>query len=174
MPAREPKRIVFFPLPPVREIDLVGAVDVFTSANRAVGGKPLYGIKIVNAEKAPADRKIAGMCGLSLNCDVDFRSFRGEIDTLLIPGGTGVEESYPDTAAVQWLRQAATDSRRVGSICTGAFLLAHAGLLDGRPAATHWAFAAELAKRHPQDNFDPEPIWVQDEKFYTAAVWTAV
>src|SRR5260370_34595948 len=95
MPARETKGIVFLTLPPVREIDLVGAVDVFTSENRAVGGKPLYGIKIVNAEKARADRKIAGMCGLSLNCDVDFRSFRGEIDTLLIPGGAGVEERYP-------------------------------------------------------------------------------
>jgi transcriptional regulator GlxA family with amidase domain len=66
MAARETKRIVFFTLPPVREIDLVGAVDVFTSANRAVGSKPLYDIKIVNAEKARADRKIAGMCGLSL------------------------------------------------------------------------------------------------------------
>jgi transcriptional regulator GlxA family with amidase domain len=173
MPARETKRIVFFTLPPVREIDLVGAVDVFTSANRAVGGKPLYGIKIVNAEKARADRKIAGMCGLSLTCDVDFRSFRGEIDTLLIPGGTGAEENYPDTAAVQWLRQAATDSRRVGSICTGAFLLAHAGLLDGRRAATHWAFAAELAKRYPTVNVDPEPIWIQDDNFYTSAGVTA-
>ena len=160
----ETKRIVFFTLPPVREIDLVGAVDVFTSANRAVGGKPLYGIKVVNAEKARADRKIVGMCGLSLYCDLDFRSFRGEIDTLLIPGGTGVEESYPD---------AATDSRRVGSICTGAFLLAHAGLLDGRRAATHWAFAAELAKRYPKVNVDPEPIWIQDDNFYTSAGVTA-
>ncbi len=173
MPARETKHIVFFTLPPVREIDLVGAVDVFTSANRAVGGKPLYGIKIVNAEKARADRKIAGMCGLSLCCDVDFRGFRGEIDTLLIPGGTGVEESYPDAAAAQWLGQAATDSRRVGSICTGAFLLAHAGLLDGRRAATHWAFATELAKRYPKVNVDPEPIWIQDDNFYTSAGVTA-
>jgi transcriptional regulator GlxA family with amidase domain len=102
MPAPgETKRIVLFTLPPVREIDLVGAVDVFTSANRTVGGKPLYDIKIVNAEKARADRKIAGMCGLSLHCQADFRSFRGEIDTLLIPGGTGVEESYSDAAALQ-------------------------------------------------------------------------
>jgi transcriptional regulator GlxA family with amidase domain len=173
MPARETKRVVFFTLPPVREIDLVGAVDVFTSANQVVGGKPLYGIKIVNARKARPDRKIAGMCGLSLYCDVDFQSFRGEIDTLLIPGGTGVEESCPDAAAVEWLRQAATDSRRVGSICTGAFLLAHAGLLDGRRAATHWAFAAELAKRYPKVNVDPEPIWIQDDNFYTSAGVTA-
>ena len=89
MPAPgETKRIVLFTLPPVREIDLVGAVDVFTSANRTVGGKPLYDIKIVNAEKALADKKISGMCGLSLYCDADFRSFRRKIDTLLVPGGT--------------------------------------------------------------------------------------
>jgi hypothetical protein len=64
MPDGETKRIVFFTLAPVREIDLVGAVDVFTSANRAVGGKPLYDIKVVNAEKARADRKIAFLSGL--------------------------------------------------------------------------------------------------------------
>jgi transcriptional regulator GlxA family with amidase domain len=90
--AAETKRIVLFTLPPVREIDLVGAVDVFTSANRAMGGKPLYDIKIVNAEKARGDRKIAGMCGLSLYCHADFRSFRGEIDTLLVPGGLALRK----------------------------------------------------------------------------------
>jgi transcriptional regulator GlxA family with amidase domain len=173
MPARETKRIVLFTLPPVREIDLVGAADVFTSANRAVGGEPLYDIKIVNAKKAPADRKISGMCGLSLYCDVDFRGFRSKIDTLLVPGGIGVEEGKPDAAAVRWLQRAAAQSRRVGSICTGAFLLARAGLLDGRRVATHWAFAAELAKRYPKINVDPEPIWAQDDNFYTSAGVTA-
>ena len=64
------------------------------------GGKPLYDIKIVNAEKARGDRKIAGMCGLSLYCHADFRSFRGEIDTLLVPGGIGVEEREPEAAAI--------------------------------------------------------------------------
>ena len=114
---------MLFTLPPVREIDLVGAVDVFTSANRAMGGKPLYDIKIVTAEKARADRKIAGMCGLSLSCHADIRSFRGDIiHTLLIPGGIGVEEREPEAAAIRWLRHAATDCRCVGSICTGAFL----------------------------------------------------
>jgi transcriptional regulator GlxA family with amidase domain len=174
MPApAETKHIVLFTLPPVREIDLVGAIDVFTSANRAMGGKPLYDIKIVNAEKARADRKIAGMCGLSLSCHADIRSFRGEIDTLLVPGGIGVEEREPEAAAIRWLRHAAADCRRVGSICTGAFLLARAGLLDGRRAATHWAFAAELAKRYPNVNVDPEPIWIQDDNFYTSAGVTA-
>ncbi len=167
------RRVVFFVLPPVREIDLVGAVDVFTSANRAVGGKPLYDIKIVSAEKARADRKIAGMCGLSLYCQADYRGFQGEIDTLLVPGGVGVEEKTPDAAAMRWLRRAARGSRRVGSICTGAFMLAHSGLLDGRRAATHWAFAAELARRYPRVNVDPKPIWIQDDNFYTSAGVTA-
>ena len=174
MPAAvETKRIVLFTLPPVREIDLIGAIDVFTSANRATGGKPLYELKIVSAEKARADRKIAGMCGLTLHCHDDFHTFCGEIDTLLVPGGIGVEEKKPDASAVRWLRQAAAKSRRVGSICTGAFLLAHTGLLDGRRAATHWAFAAELARRYPKVKVDPEPIWIQDENFYTSAGVTA-
>jgi transcriptional regulator GlxA family with amidase domain len=103
----------------------------------------------------------------------NFRNFRGEIDTLLVPGGIGVEEREPDTAAIEWLRQAAAESRRVGSICTGAFLLAHAGLLDSRRVATHWAFAAELARRYPKVNVDPEPIWIQDDNFYTSAGVTA-
>jgi transcriptional regulator GlxA family with amidase domain len=111
MPALETKRIVLFTLPPVREIDLVGAADVFTSANRAREREPLYEINIVNAEKAPADRKISGMCGLSLYCDADFRSFRGKIDTLLVPGGIGVEERKPDPASVTSMCQTPTERR---------------------------------------------------------------
>lgn len=128
---------------------------------------------LVNAGKSRAGGKIAGMCGLSLHCDDDFRSFRGQIDTLLVPGGIGVEEKLPDPQAVRWLRDSAAASRRVGSICTGAFLLAHAGLLDDRRAATHWAFAAELARRYPKVRVDAEPIWVQDGNFYTSAGVTA-
>jgi transcriptional regulator GlxA family with amidase domain len=172
-PDAETKRIVLFTLPPVREMDLVGAVDVFTSANRAVGGRPLYDIKVVSAEKARADRRIDGMCGLTLQCHADFRAFRGQIDTLLVPGGIGVEKRKPETAALKWLQKTVTDVRRVGSICTGSFLLAQAGLLDGRRATTHWAFAAELAKRFPKVNVDPAPIWVQDGNYYTSAGVTA-
>ncbi len=171
-PART-NRIVFFTLPPVREIDLVGPLDVFTSANRAVGGKPLYDVQIVSAEKARPDSKIAGMCGLSLHGHGDFHTFSGEIDTLLVPGGIGVEEKNPEQAAVEWLRRAAASSRRIGSICTGTFLLAYAGLLDGRQVTTHWAFASELLRRYPKVNVKPDPIWIQDHQFYTSAGVTA-
>lgn len=162
------KRVVFFVLPAVREIDLVGAMDVFTSANQLSGGKTLYELEVVCAEKAPGG-KMAGMSGVSLICHSDLRTFRGKIDTLLVPGGRGVEERTAPKSAVNWLRRAAERSRRVGSICTGAFLLAQAGLLDGRRAATHWAFAEELARRYPRVTVDPAPIWVQHGNYYTSA-----
>jgi transcriptional regulator GlxA family with amidase domain len=163
------KRIVFYTLPPIREIDLVSAVDIFTSANWAKGGKPLYEIKIVIAEKARADKNIAGMCGMNLRYDCDYKSFQGEIDTLIVPGGTGVQNRKADPKAIEWLQEAAKKARRIGSICTGALLLASAGLLDGRRVATHWAYAAELARRFPKVNVDPNPIWIQDQNLYSSA-----
>jgi transcriptional regulator GlxA family with amidase domain len=145
-PDVETKRIVLFTLPPVREMDLVGAVDVFTSANRAVGGQPLYDVKVVSAEKARVDRRIDRMCGLSLQCDDDFHRFRGQIDTLLVPGGVGVEQREPEEAALKWLQKTVIDVHRAGSICAGSFLLAQAGLLDGRRTTTHWAFAPRIGE----------------------------
>ena len=162
------KRIVFFGLPPVREIDLIGAIDVFATANQIAGGKPLYDLKIVSAEPVKR-RQITGMFGVSLSCDGDYRSFKMEVDTLLIPGGSGVEKKTAAPAALHWLRQTAKKSRRVGSICTGTFLLAQAGLLDGRRVTTHWRFATELARRYPKVQVDPDPIWIQDGQFYTTA-----
>jgi transcriptional regulator GlxA family with amidase domain len=162
------KRIVFFGLPPVREIDLIGAVDVFATANQIARGKPLYDLKIISAE--PVKRKqIAGMFGVSLSCDGDYRTFKMEVDTLLIPGGLGVEKKTASPAALHWLRKVAKKSRRVGSICTGTFLLAQAGLLDGRRVTTHWRFAAELAGKYPKVQVDPDPIWIQDGNYYTTA-----
>jgi transcriptional regulator GlxA family with amidase domain len=162
------KNIVFFALPPVREIDLVGPIDVFATANQITGGKPLYNLRVVSAESVKGGR-LAGMFGIHLSCDDDYRSFKGEIDTLLVPGGIGVEQKAATPAAIQWLRKAAKKSRRVGSICTGTFLLAQAGLLDGRRVGTHWCFAAELAKRYPKIKVDPDPIWIQDGNYYTSA-----
>jgi transcriptional regulator GlxA family with amidase domain len=162
------KRIVFFGLPPIREFDLIGAVDVFATANQINGGKPLYDLKILSAESVK-DSRIAGMFGVSLSCDGDYRSLRMEIDTLLVPGGLGVEEKMACPGALKWLQKVAKDCRRVGSICTGTFLLAQAGLLDGRRVTTHWRFAAELARRYPKVRVDPDPIWVQDGNYYTSA-----
>ena len=98
---------------------------------------------------------------------------KGPIDTLLVAGGLGVHAAAEDTRLVSWVRAAAARSRRVGSVCTGAFLLAEAGLLDGRRATTHWASCDELARRHPEVEVEPDPIFVRDGDVYTSAGVTA-
>ncbi len=156
----ERKRIALLVFPPVREIDIVGPLDAFSTANRLSGKRPLYEVTVI---RTGSKHEIVGMSGLSLLCHYDYRSFRGEIDTLLVPGGIGSEEGHPTEGALKWLRKAAAKSRRVGSICTGAFLLAGAGLLDGRRVTTHWAFASELESRFPKVKVDPTPIWMIEE-----------
>ncbi|CAG9198575.1 Transcriptional regulator [Paraburkholderia tropica] len=94
------------------------------------------------------------------------------IDTLIVPGIPIDDTTVPDPALVAWIAAAAPRARRVASVCTGAFYLAAAGLLDGRRATTHWRNAAQLARRYPQIDVDPEPIWLRDERD-GRAVWTS-
>jgi transcriptional regulator GlxA family with amidase domain len=98
---------------------------------------------------------------------------RGPIDTLVVAGGQGVREAAHDERLISWLRLAARRSRRVASVCTGAFLLARAGLLDGRRATTHWDACGALARRYPAIDVDPDPIFVRDGHVYTSAGVTA-
>jgi transcriptional regulator GlxA family with amidase domain len=92
---------------------------------------------------------------------------------LLVAGGTGVESAGQDQELMFWLRKAAPRVRRIGSICTGAFLLASAGLLDGKRAATHWKWAAQLAKNFADVTVDPDAIYIRDGNTYTTAGITA-
>ena len=160
------RRIVLLVLPPVRELDLVGIVDVFASANQLLPSERRYKIEIANADSAP---HIEGMHGLQFTSGVPYQTLRGEIDTLLIPGGVGVETRQAKSTLLSWLTRRTKNTRRMGSICTGAFLLAQAGLLDGRRATTHWAFAKQLGERFPAVKVDPNPIWIRDENIYTSA-----
>jgi transcriptional regulator GlxA family with amidase domain len=98
---------------------------------------------------------------------------RGKIDTLLVAGGTSIEQDEINIEAVRWLRKVAGRIRRIGSVCTGAMLLARAGLLDGRRATTHWNWCHVLIKRAPRANVDPDPIFIRDENVYTSAGVTA-
>jgi transcriptional regulator GlxA family with amidase domain len=97
----------------------------------------------------------------------------GGIDTLLVAGGIGAPRAAADRALIGWLRRIAPRARRLGSVCTGAFLLAEAGLLDGRRATTHWRFCRQLAERYPRVAVDPDPIFVRDRRVYTSAGVTA-
>jgi transcriptional regulator GlxA family with amidase domain len=98
---------------------------------------------------------------------------RAPLDTLLLAGGPGVHRAAADPTVVQWVRARAKNARRTASACTGAFLLAAAGLLDGRRAVTHWMHCAELARRFPAVRVEPDPIFVRDGSIWTSAGVTA-
>jgi transcriptional regulator GlxA family with amidase domain len=95
------------------------------------------------------------------------------VDTLVIPGGQGTREAHRDEALIRWIRRTAKRSRRVTSVCTGAFLLAEAGLLDGGRATTHWSQCAALRDQYPAIEVDPGPIFIKDGNIATSAGVTA-
>jgi transcriptional regulator GlxA family with amidase domain len=111
--------------------------------------------------------------GLTVTPDGSLADAPAGIDTLIVPGGAGSREAAGDAALIEWITGAASVARRTAGVCTGAFLLAAAGLLDGRRATTHWAAAQELARRHPEVQVDPEPIFLRDGATWTSAGVTA-
>ena len=171
----ETKRIVFVAGPGTEILDLVGPLQVFARASdmycrQNPGAPPIYSIEIVSIS---SQRSLMANCGLRFGVDKTFRDVRGKVDTLLVAGGDAVEQNTVNAAAVRWLRTIATRARRIGSVCTGAMLLARAGLLDGRRATTHWNWCHILIKRAPRADVDPNPIFIRDENVYTSAGVTA-
>ncbi len=168
------RRILLLAAPDSQILDLVGPFQVFTRASEILGRRnpsvpPLYSLEVITTERG----LLPTSCGLRLEAHRTFRQVRGAVDTLLIVGGSSVEEAREDTAVVRWLQHVAPQLRRVGSICTGAFLLARAGLLDDRRATTHWKYCNRLARRYPAIKVDPDPIFVRDGNVYTSAGVTA-
>jgi transcriptional regulator GlxA family with amidase domain len=165
------KTIVFLGFPGSQILDITGPYQVFVRAAEIYvrshrERKSPYKVILASTTRS---KIIATNCGLSLTASDTLRSLRGPIHTLLIAGGTGVEKASHDTPLIAWLRKVSPQTQRLGSICTGAFLLASAGLLDGKRAATHWKWAQELACRFKNITVDPEPIYVRDGKIYTTA-----
>lgn len=161
------RRVVIVAFPGVQVLDITGPGEVFSLADRVTGDS--YSVELVAADRAP----IASSSGFRLVPDRGLRRTSDAIDTLLVAGGLGVGEAERDERLIVWLRAAARRSRRVASVCTGAFLLARAGLLDGRRATTHWASCRSLAERYPDVEVDPDPIYVRDGNVYTSAGVTA-
>ncbi|HYH58320.1 MAG TPA: GlxA family transcriptional regulator [Thermoleophilaceae bacterium] len=161
------RRVVIVAFPRVQTLDVVGPTEVFSIADR-LANREAYTVEVVASS---ADALTTGS-GLRLLPHRTLAATRGPIDTLLVAGG-GVREAAQDERLVRWLRSAAARTRRVGSVCTGAFLLAEAGLLDGRRATTHWAACDELARRFPSVEVEEAPIYVRDGDVYTSAGVTA-
>ena len=160
-----PRRIVILAFPGVQPLDVVGPAEVFAGAD-ALAGEGKYTVEVVATDPGPIATR-SGAYGLAPKTTI--ARCRGPIDTLIVAGGFGVERAQDDAALIRWIRSAARRSRRVASVCSGTFLLASAGLLEGRTVTTHWASSAELAHRHPELTVDPNPIFVRDGDVWTSA-----
>jgi transcriptional regulator GlxA family with amidase domain len=157
--------------PAVQLLDVTGPVQVFASANDLVanaGGTPPYRLKLLTQ----GDQDVMSSAGVALTTSPLSQSSEA-LDTLLVAGGQGVEAAAANPALVDWVRRRARQARRVASVCTGAFLLAAAGVLDGRRAVTHWKDCARLAQRFPAVRVERDPIFVRDDRVWTSAGVTA-
>ncbi|MET0457229.1 MAG: DJ-1/PfpI family protein [Mycobacterium sp.] len=150
----------------VQPLDVTGPYDVFTSANRPELAAGAYTVLTASV----GGRPVRAGGGLQLGADVDLATL-GPVDTLVVPGGPGAES--PDPLVVEAIRAAAPRASRVVSVCTGAFVLAAAGLLDGREATTHWAFCDKLAAEYPAVKVRPEPVFLLSGQVATSAGVTA-
>ena len=157
--------------PAVQLLDVTGPLQVFASANDIVadaGGSRPYELRIVSQ----GGQNVTATAGLAIAAG-PLTEAGQVLDTLLIAGGEGAEAAAENPVLVDWIRQRATKARRVASVCTGAFLLAAAGVLDGRRAATHWKYCRRLAQRFPAVRVEPDPIFVCDGPVWTSAGVTA-
>jgi transcriptional regulator GlxA family with amidase domain len=164
----EPRFVAMLVYPGVVAMDVFGPLEAFASAN-AVAHRPLYRLAIAGMSLAPVETSL----GIRIAPSIAVADIKEPIDTLLVSGGFGQAEASCDQSLLAWLKAGRKQARRCGSICTGAFVLAAAGLLDGKRATTHWAMAEELSRRYPQVSVDVDRIFVRDGNVYTSAGVTA-
>jgi len=168
--ATRPRRVWVLAFPGVQVLDVTGPWEVFALANRIGSPRtPRYELTLV----APTAGRLTTSGGLALVADRSLAEATGPVDTLVVAGGLGTRPRERDPRLVVWIRRTARRARRVASVCTGAFLLAEAGLLDGRRVATHWAMCAALQRRFPAVRVERDPIFVRDGTVVTSAGITA-
>lgn len=160
------RKVLIVGFPGVQGLDLVGPFEVFTSASLvlAAQGKEAYQPVVASLDGQPVTTET----GLTFGA-VELPDPSEPVDTLVLPGGRGAHDGRRDPRLIDWIVAAAPQARRVVTVCTGAFLAAQAGLLDGCRATTHWAFADELAREFPAVDVDPDPIFVRS----SPTLWTA-
>lgn len=166
------RTICIIAFPGCQSLDVTGPYEVFAGANQYLEntGKPAaYRVRLAST----AGLTVKTQSGLQLRADSPIAKLRGPIDTLVIGGGPGSREVERDTRTLDVLRRLTAASRRIASVCTGSFVLAALGLLDGKRATTHWAACKELGRRYPRIAVDADPIFVRDGRIYTSAGVTA-
>ena len=147
----------------VQSLDVVGPAEVFWEAARRLGDPDAYHVQVMGV----SDEPIRGTGALRFLADRTIHDPDEPIDTLLVAGDPSFQELAP--AVTQWLARRAPETRRYGSICTGVFLLAAAGLLEGKRVTTHWECADKLRRDYPQLNIDPDQIFIREGRLSTAA-----
>ncbi|WP_428538433.1 GlxA family transcriptional regulator [Rhodopila sp.] len=166
--------------PAVQLLDVAGPLQVFATVNDLVadaGGTAPYALRVV-ARRSQAGSGEPGGGGVTASAGLGIFTnplppVDAALDTLMVAGGRGIETAAADSVLIDWVRRRAERSRRVASVCTGAFLLAEAGLLNGKRAATHWSLCADLSRRFPAVRVEPDPIFVRDGSVWTSAGVTA-
>ena len=160
------RTVIFFAFSGMQTLDVVGPLEVFATASlvAAAKGRDGYQPVIASVDGKPVTTSSGLTLATTKLLDPDKPA-----DTLVLPGGAGVHAARADARVVDWTRTVAAGARRVASVCTGAFLAAQAGLLDGCVATTHWGSADQLAREFPSIVVDPDPIFVRS----SATVWTA-
>lgn len=160
-------RILIPAFPGVQALDVAGPVEVFSIATRLGVGD--YEIELAAADRSP----IKTSSGLELVPKRSLTPTRAAVDTMIIPGGEGTRQALEHGQLIRFISRTARGARRVASVCTGAFLLAEAGLLDGRRATTHWTACAALRRRYPAVTVEEDPIFIRQDNVWTSAGVTA-
>jgi transcriptional regulator GlxA family with amidase domain len=152
----------------MQALDLTGPLDVFGAANALASGMPPYELHVIGVHTGAVQAE-NGLAVLPA-CSIEDAP---PLDTLLIPGGVGSRLGESEPQLLAWLRRQADTTRRMVSVCTGAYILAATGLLDGRRVATHWQYAEDLARRFPTIHVEPERLFLRDGRFATSGGLTA-
>ncbi|PCE21786.1 AraC family transcriptional regulator [Paraburkholderia acidicola] len=155
--------------PGVQALDVAGPLDVFSEANGFLPAGEHYAVTVVGPERGV----LRASNGLAIVADSTFDETPQRFDLVLVAGGPALPVAPPDARLIAWIVQAAARSALYGSVCTGAFALGHAGLLDGRRVTTHWQHARQLADQFPHAQVDFDRIYLRDERLVTSAGVTA-
>ncbi|WP_223609477.1 GlxA family transcriptional regulator [Chryseobacterium sp. OSA05B] len=164
----ETKNIVLLVLPQVQLLDIAGPCDVFTSANRFMVNEQPYSGYRIHLLSGTSEKILYSGSGMPIMCshtiyDIDF-----PVDTLLVGGTDLAVLNDLNTDIYTFLQKLTPKVRRMGSVCTGAFVLAKAGLLQGKQVTTHWKFADILQKSYPELEVNVNPFFIRDQQIYTS------
>jgi transcriptional regulator GlxA family with amidase domain len=160
-----PRRIAVLIFPDFQILDATGPIAAFEIAGRYVEGA--YDLQVIAAEAGP----VRSSSGVAMSAEA-FEA-GGRLDTLVVAGGEGSRGPSLDERVLGFVRRTAAGARRTASVCSGAYILAAAGLLDGRRATTHWNRSRDFARRFPKVRLEPDRIYVRDGSIWTSAGITA-